>query len=220
VLHKSANTDIVNNMEELNEVQKESLIKRFTKVLFDNEESDDTPKKDNIDGLFAPVFNINVPTGSTVETVNASHTSEVTDEEEVTAETEEVKVENVEAADEADAITEGGGDNVDTNEVVEKVTGTLLEKLDEISKSFDAKIESLEKSVDEKVDSVKAEVDTAKGELDKFANDGAISKSVETDSGEESNEVNETEVTKVQTDSFWKGAFVDEEIISALGYES
>src|SRR4030042_1628523 len=93
VLHKNANTGIVNNMEELNETQKETIVKRLTKFIFDKENEVDT--------------------------------------------------------------TEEGGDNVDTNEVVESVTSTLLEKLEEISKSFDAKIESLEKSVDEKVDSVK-----------------------------------------------------------------
>jgi len=213
VLHKNANTGIVNNMEELNETQKETIVKRLTKFIFDNENEGEKKDNDsNIDGLFSPVFNINVPPASTVESIANVPVAEETPAEEVKVEAEkETEVDT----------TEEGGDNVDTNEVVESVTSTLLEKLEEISKSFDAKIESLEKSVDEKVDSVKAEVDTAKGELDKFANDGAISKSVETDSDDESNEVNdETEATKVQTDSFWKGAFVDAEIISALGYES
>jgi Caudovirus prohead serine protease len=214
VLHKNTNTGIVNNMEELNETQKETIVKRFTKFLFDNENEGESKTDKNIDGLFSPVFNINVPTAAAVESV--------IDEPVVVDEpSEEAKTED-EVKDETEAENaEEGGDNVDTNEVVEKVTSTLLEKLDSISKSFDERFENLEKSVDEKVDSVKAEVDTAKGDLEKFANDGAISKSVETDSDDESDKVNDNvEETKLQTDSFWKGAFVDEAIISALGYES
>lgn len=214
VLHKNANTGIVNNMNEITDVQKESIAKRFVNTFF-GDDSEPTPAGETenpLSGVFSPVFNITVPPTSTVEEVKVEDTKE----EEIIPEV----VNETEATEEVVSEVDEGGDNVDTNnEVVDQIATLLADKLESVSASIDEKIDGLQKSFDEKLEAVKTEVDAAKGDLEKFANDGAISKSVDTDEEEVATEGEASNET-VEDNSFWKGAFVDREIVEALGYDS
>ena len=93
--------------------------------------------------------------------------------------------------------------------IKEEVEASLNEKIDNVTKSFEAntvelqeKLEAAEKALSEQEEQVKA-----------FAEAGAIKKSVDPEDADDEEELR-------KSDSIWENMYLPQSVISALGYKS
>lgn len=208
-LQENTEDGIVGNMdEELTDVQKDFIAKRLVKSLFGkNETAEANPS------VVPPVnINVNIDQGL-LKSAGSEESNTVEDAESETVEEGEVggvvtsddvtKSAKEETVAEETAVEEAGNDDI-----VKALSGVINDALtsfkEEITKTVDEKIEAVTKSVDEKVE--------------KFADDGAVQKSADTEVVEE--EVIEKSASAENDDSFWGGRFVPAPVAQALGYRS
>lgn len=231
-LQNNAENDSVSNMELSNE-QKTSVLNKFVTSLFTS--SDDITKTFDFADIVKTTntsgssgVNIYVG-GSTTDAVNIGGGEAI---EKAASEIEEVSDDNEEskATDEeitkSESESDGGNEEMDIEKVTDALSTLLDEKLskmkdeikEEVQASVDEKIETVTKSVDEvkeTVDTQKESVAKVEEEVEKFNENGAFKKSVESDENEE-----EETLEKSEKETFWKGIFVPVEVCEALGYDS
>ena len=88
--------------------------------------------------------------------------------------------------------------------IKEEVEASINEKIDNVTKSFEANTTELQEKLE-----------VAEEQVAKFANAGAIKKSVDPEEGEEGEEL-----TKSASTSVWGNLYLPQGLINALGYES
>lgn len=228
VLHKNDNTDSINTMDDtLDSAQKEKVLDRLSKFIFGDDSGDsDDQESEGIAGLFSPVFNINVGGDNENPVVEETTSTEVEDstEDEVEAADEAGKADDESADTDGDASvnsTNEEDDEVNAEDVIGKLAEVLDEKLGEFEKTVDGKIEEIAKSVDTKMEEVTETVEKQAGELEKFASEGAVSKSADIADEDDDDTIAKSDDTNDEAvESFWGGTFVPTEISKALGYES
>ena len=205
-LQEKTQDDTVSNMDELTEAQQETLVKKFVKSMFG--------KAAEVEQPAAQVPNITVNINSELLKSAESDESDSTtveddivknakDDTEVDATVEDDSVEK--SAKEDDVADETNSND----DIVKALSGVLNDALasfkEEITKSVDEKIEAVSKSVEETTETV-----------EKFADSGAVSKSADTVTDDDNEELEKTNTV----DSFWGGRFVPEPLVKALGYNS
>ncbi len=95
--------------------------------------------------------------------------------------------------------------------IKEEIEASVQEKIDTITKGFEASSAELQ----EKLDAAEKALAETEEQVSKFANAGAIKKSVDPEEDEE-----EETITKSQDKSFWGNMYLPQSVIGVLGYES
>jgi len=95
--------------------------------------------------------------------------------------------------------------------IKEEIEASVQEKIDTITKGFEASSAELQ----EKLDAAEKALAETEEQVTKFANAGAIKKSVDPEEDEE-----EETITKSQDKSFWGNMYLPQSVIGVLGYES
>lgn len=95
--------------------------------------------------------------------------------------------------------------------IKEEIEASVQEKIDTITKGFEASSAELQ----EKLEAAEKALADTEEQVTKFANAGAIKKSVDPEEDEE-----EETITKSQDKSFWGNMYLPQSVIGVLGYES
>lgn len=95
--------------------------------------------------------------------------------------------------------------------IKEEIEASVQEKIDTITKGFEASSAELQ----EKLEAAEKALAETEEQVTKFANAGAIKKSVDPEEDEE-----EEAITKSQEKSFWGNMYLPQSVIGVLGYES
>jgi LPS O-antigen subunit length determinant protein (WzzB/FepE family) len=95
--------------------------------------------------------------------------------------------------------------------IKEEVEASLNEKIDTITKGFEASTAELQ----EKLEAAEKALSETEEQVSKFADAGAIKKSVDPEDDAE-----DEELTKSATNSVWNNVYLPQSVINALGYES
>lgn len=95
--------------------------------------------------------------------------------------------------------------------IKEEIEASVQEKIDTITKGFEASSAELQ----EKLEAAEKALAETEEQVTKFANTGAIKKSVDPEEDEE-----EETITKSQEKSFWGNMYLPQSVIGVLGYES
>lgn len=95
--------------------------------------------------------------------------------------------------------------------IKEEIEASVQEKIDTITKGFEASSAELQ----EKLEAAEKALAETEEQVTKFANAGAIKKSVDPEEDEE-----EETITKSQEKSFWGNMYLPQSVIGVLGYES
>lgn len=202
-LHEKTNdASMTNTMNDLTDEQKQGLATRLVDALFKNTSSE-TPE------VATPNVVVNIHKGLFDEEKVEEEVSDDTVEKSVDAGSDEISdKEETMAEVDIEAILKGVGTLLDTK---------LAEVKTELSTEMDEKIGAISKSVDDfKEETTETLVKNAE-EIEKVSKAGAVQKSVDVD-----DEADEDKIEKSvkMDDSFWGNAWVPQELISALGYES
>jgi predicted transcriptional regulator len=225
-LHDSVNFDNVSDMDDLTEVQKTNLLSRLGGLIFGDGASETVASAVpsitvNIDGtMFSkgsePSEEVAEESAEAEVAVDDTDAVEETTADESSEEVETQEVEkSIEAGDEPVSENEGGVE-MDLNEVLEKFSSVLDEKLDKVKADITAEVdEKIAKSVTAVEEATSETIDKLNDEVEKIADSGAVKKSVDADDSEDDEDVVEKSV-----ESFWGGRFVPTPVVKALGYES
>ena len=95
--------------------------------------------------------------------------------------------------------------------IKEEVEASLNDKIDNITKGFEASTAELQ----EKLEAAEKALSETEEQVSKFADAGAIKKSVDPEDDEE-----EEAIAKSASNSVWNNVYLPQSVISALGYES
>lgn len=222
-LHNKEDTDILTSVDDLNETQKEGIIKRLSHLMFGagEEVSKGTSSFSLPEGIIPSTININLGTkGDEMVEKALDETSEDVEEEG----TQKVDSSEGEASVEKAEDDTDGGIEMDL-EKLQEVFGDLLDSKMEtlkadIAEGVDAKIEKVAEEFTEKVDAVKASLEETNEEVTKVAESGGVKKSVDVETVDELEKEEIETIEKSAGDNFWGGVFVPQELTKALGYDS
>jgi hypothetical protein len=218
-------SDSVSDMSDLTETQREGVLSKLGDLLFGNKDSEVASVVPNVTvNIDGSLFSKGIMTdeSDTVEDeVVADEVAEETTAEadgEV-AETEDDTVEKSVEVDEESASDTTGGEEMDLNEILEKFTSVLDEKLEKVKADIAAEVdEKITKSVEEAQEATSETIEKLNDEVEKIADTGAVKKSV--DAGDEDADVDDEDVVEKSVESFWGGRFVPTSVAKALGYDS
>jgi hypothetical protein len=221
-LHDNVMDDSMSDMSDLTDKQRDGVLSKLGDLLFGGKEAEVASIIPNVTvNIDGSLFSKGIMTDES----DAEETpAEQAVEEEVEVETEvEVVVEDddnveksLEAGEEPTSETLGG-EEMDLNEILEKFTSVLDEKLEKVKSDITAEVdEKISKSVEEAQEATSETIEKLNDEVEKMADTGAMKKSVD---AEEDADVDD-EVVEKSVESFWGGRFVPTPVAKALGYES
>lgn len=226
-LHDNNNHDKVSDMNDFTETQKDTVLSKLGDLLFGNRDAEALPEAPavpsvtvNIDGsLFAKGIMTDdeevVETADVADEAAEEVAEEAADASEAPADDEDVVSKSAEV-DVESASEENGGEIMNIDEIVEKFTSVLDEKLEKVKADITSEVdEKISKSISEVQESTSETIEKLEDEVEKIAETGAVKKSVDADDTEDDEEVVEKSV-----ESFWGGRFVPTSVAKSLGYDS
>jgi hypothetical protein len=229
-LHDNNVSDKVSDMSDLTDRQRESVLSKLSDLLFGNKDADVASVVPNVTvNIDGSIFSKGIMTEESdseedevvVEAVTEQVDAETEVEAEVEAEVVEAEDDTVNKSvevDEESASDTTGGEEMDLNEILEKFTSVLDEKLEKVKADITAEVdEKITKSVEEAQEATSETIEKLNDEVEKIADTGAMKKSVD---AEEDTDVDDEEVVEKSVESFWGGRFVPTSVAKSLGYNS
>jgi hypothetical protein len=222
-LHDNTVGDNVSDMSDLTDKQREGVLSKLSDLLFGNKDAEVASVIPNVTvNIDGSMFSKGIMTDES-DTVEEAEVEETVAEDAVEAEAEVVETEDdtVEKSvevDEESASDNTGGEEMDLNEILEKFTSVLDEKLEKVKADITAEVdEKITKSVEEAQEATSETIEKLEDEIEKVADTGAVKKSVDAD---DDTDVDDEEVVEKSVESFWGGRFVPTSVAKALGYDS
>lgn len=223
-LHDNVESDNMSDMSDLTDKQREGVLSKLADLLFGDKEQEVASVIPNVTvNIDGSLFSKGIMTDeaeeaeeTVEETVAEEEAEEATDVAEGEAVAEDDTVEKSLEVDEESASDTIGGEEMDLNEILEKFTSVLDEKLEKVKADITAEVDGkIAKSVEEAQEATSETIEKLEDEVEKIAETGAMKKSVDADDTDEDEEVVEKSV-----ESFWGGRFVPTSVAKSLGYDS
>lgn len=225
-LHDNVADDSMSNMSDLTDKQREGVLSKLGDLLFGDKEQEVASVIPNVTvNIDGSLFSKGIMTDEADEVEEIVADEAVAEEEaeeadqdatEGEAVAEDDTVEKSVEVDEESASDTLGGEEMDLNEILEKFTSVLDEKLEKVKADITAEVDGkIAKSVEEAQEATSETIEKLEDEVEKIAETGAMKKSVDADDTDEDEEVVEKSV-----DSFWGGKFVPTSVARELGYDS